>query len=383
LVGSRVRLGLIAGTLAVMGCEPGSSGATGPTVTDSAGVRFVAHRRDVEPPRFEMDSTALLRLGVEPDTVTLFGVLGGALLPGGDVLVADGRNFRLVRWSPDGVLRGTFGGQGDGPGEFQNMTWMQVTEAGVAVHDARLRRVTWLDPDGTLLRTTPFSVDPPEPPSGDAIIVRGGPLGVLGGGSMVGYDMAWADPRGEEGPLPMYADVAVFDSISRKVHPVGRFELLEQWEDPTNARFPIANRLEMPRIHWAARGDLLAITDAVGYRVDLLEGGRRATVVTEDRSRVPFEPDSLPAGYQVAADSLQAYRDVRIDGRRRIWVEPAVAEGTATRAWRVFDLDGTLVGALALPADAVVLDATDDRILLLRRSEYDEESVEVRELRTP
>jgi hypothetical protein len=94
-------------------------------------------------------------------------------------------------------------------------------------------------------------------------------------------------------------------------------------------------------------------------------------------------PDSIPEEYHLAADSLQAYRDVRVDARARLWVKPAVAPGIEATTWRVFDVDGMRVGQLSLPTDATILDATADLILLSRRSELDVESVELWDLTPP
>lgn len=64
-------------------------------------------------------------------------------------------------------------------------------------------------------------------------------------------------------------------------------------------------------------------------------------------------------------------------------MKPAVAPGTALTGWRAFSVDGEVVGELILPTDATLLDATSDRVLLLRRSDLDEESLEVRNLTSP
>jgi hypothetical protein len=200
---------------------------------------------------------------------------------------------------------------------------------------------------------------------------------------MIAYPMAYADPTGSAGPLPVHGDLAVYDSASTLVREIGRMTLIEWYEDPDIEGFPLANRMETPTVHWSARDDLMAITDVVRHRVDVLELGRRRTVIVEEGSRIPFVPDSIPDGYHLAADSLQAYRDVRVDAKARIWVKPAVTPGIETTTWRVFDVDGMRIGQLSLPTDATILDATADLIMLSRRSMLDEESVELWDLTPP
>lgn len=366
-----------------LGCEAPTPGPPEPVVRDSAGVRIVSHPPS-EGPLLSVAEAPRLRVGLDSaDSLTLFGVVGGALLPDGGVLAADAGNYRLIRWSRAGRVLEILGRQGAGPGEFQNISWLQLTDAGVAVYDARTRRISWFELGRGFVKSVRFAVERPDPPSANAVTASGAPFAVLNGSDFVGYAMAYAQPKGQAGPLPLLGDLSVFDSTSARSRPIGTFMLLEWYEDPGNDRFPIANRMETPRLHWSARGALLAISDAVGHRVSIVESGRLETVILESRSRLPFEPDSIPAEYALAADSLQAYRAVLVDGERRIWLESTATSDREPTTWRVFTADGTKLAELQLPPDADVLDASSDRILLLRRSELDEESLEVRDLLAP
>jgi hypothetical protein len=98
-------------------------------------------------------------------------------------------------------------------------------------------------------------------------------------------------------------------------------------------------------------------------------------VIRERRARAPFTPDSIPASYAVAADSLPAYQDLRVDGLHRIWARLTVDDDPAI--WRVFDESGTTLLDMALPVDARVLDADEGRLMLLRRDSLDVESVTI------
>lgn len=368
---------------AITGCDTSHAEFVGPMIGDSAGVRIVEHAES-EGVLFDVGSTALLEVGLgETTDLPLFGVAGGVLTRAGEFVVADAGNFRLVRWSIGGELLSITARQGDGPGEFQNITWMHPTDSGLALYDSRSRRISWFTMTGGFQRSVQFDVERPDPPSDDAIVASGGALGVVGPSKILGYPMAYADPAGEAGPLPFYGEVAVFDSTRSQPRPVGRFMLIEWYEDPSIEGFPMANRMETPVAHWSGRGDLIAIADAVSHRVDVLREGSRMTVILESRSRLSFSPDSIPSEYQLAADSLQAYRDICVDSERRIWVKPAVSEGEMMTRWRVFSEHGSRLGDLSLPTDAKVLDATESLILLLRRSELGEESVELWRLRAP
>lgn len=370
------------GLVAAIGCGGSRSDAPVTSVSDSAGVRFVEHGA-YDAASFELTVEPIRRLGVADGSLPLFRVAAGTLTPSGEALVADAGNYRVLRWSSDGAPLGAFGSQGDGPGEFQTIAWMHAVGSTLVLYDSRLRRISWFDMAGELLRTTPFAVERPEPPTPDAIVASGSALTVTPSSEIVGYPLSYADPDQEAGVLPLRGDLQLYDSTSAPLRPIGRFTLVEWYEDPTLDRFPIANRMETPVTRWAGRDGFMAMTDPAAHRVDVLTDGVRSAVIRESRARIAFEPDSIPEEYDLAADSLQAYRDVRIDGEHRVWVRPAVADGVPVTRWRVFSRTGDRLGDLELPADATVLDATASSILLLRRSALDEESVEVWGLRSP
>jgi hypothetical protein len=374
---------LLVTTFALAACDASPARVAEPTVQDSAGVRIVEHA-PASAPTFTLGTEPLVRIGdTGADELTLFGIAGGVLQPGVGFTVADGGNYRLLRWSLEGELLGMAGRRGEGPGEFQTVAWLQPVGGTLAVYDSRARRISFFDPDGTFLRSIQLDMDPPEPKTDDGIWASGSALAVTGSSEMIAYPMAYADPVGEAGPLPVYGDLAVYDSLTAPVRALGSLTLLEWYEDPSMEGFPLANRLETPRLHWSGRDDAMVIADVVDHRLDVFEAGHRTTVVLESRARLPFRPDSIPDEYHLAADSLQAYRDVRIDGMGRIWVKPAVTAGDPTTVWRIFGLAGARLGDLALPTDATVLDASGDLILMSRRSALDEESVELWALHEP
>jgi hypothetical protein len=64
---------------------------------------------------------------------------------GGGILIADGINFRLLRYSPQGALLASHGRQGTGPGEYELIEWMGRCGTQTIVFDLMLRRFTLLD----------------------------------------------------------------------------------------------------------------------------------------------------------------------------------------------------------------------------------------------
>jgi hypothetical protein len=69
------------------------------------------------------------------------GVTSVALGPDGDVYVADGRNFEVRVFGPDGAHRRTFGREGEGPGEFQALSSLAWAGDMLLTMDPMLGRV--------------------------------------------------------------------------------------------------------------------------------------------------------------------------------------------------------------------------------------------------
>lgn len=72
--------------------------------------------------------------------------------PDGTRYILDGKDARILRFAPDGSYLGSFGRQGEGPGEFQNLTGMTLMPDGdLLVADDGSRRLSRFSVDGEFL----------------------------------------------------------------------------------------------------------------------------------------------------------------------------------------------------------------------------------------
>jgi len=342
-------------------------------VTDSAGIRIVRNL-GASGVRGQLSSVPSATIGT--DSLTLYQVAGGILTSdGGFVLVSSG-DQQLLYFDGDGAFVRRAGARGDGPGEFQSISWIRGrADGGLTLADARANRVTALGAAGELMWVRPFNPTVPPKPDPRAFITPPSPLAALDDGRILGFPVTFTIPDGVAGPMPTVGTLMLYAPDLTQLADLGPVTLIMHWEDPT-AQMPFARYLGAARVHFAARGDRFAYTDIVGPSVNVVDGGARTMIIRENRSRHPFVPDSIPRG-AFAVDSLPTYQDIKVDARGRVWTLVAPPSEGVDREWRLFGVDGVAVGSLLLPADAVLLDADDTRVLLLRRDDFEVETVEL------
>ena len=178
-------IGVSAFVFVASGCES-QAASWGAVVFDSAGVRIV----EVGPGFPGVVKTRVLAnepdvvIGVrEDDPGTIVSkVTDVAWLGRSRIAVADEGGDDIFVFDSAGYHVGTWGGRGDGPGEFGRLAWLRAKAPdSLAAGDARSRRVTVFDARGTFVRSIGTRRDAGE--SSGSIPPQ--PLGLLGDGSVV------------------------------------------------------------------------------------------------------------------------------------------------------------------------------------------------------
>ena len=97
-----------------------------------------------------MDAVPALVVGGESSgpTSDIFNVVGTVRLSDGRIVIADGAP-RLLVLDSMGTYLETWGGPGDGPGEFRRISWIQLVPGdSIVVYDSRMARVHFFTGDG-------------------------------------------------------------------------------------------------------------------------------------------------------------------------------------------------------------------------------------------
>jgi hypothetical protein len=315
-------------------------------------------------------------------------------------VVANGGSESLLLFDRAGLPRGHAGGEGGGPGEFRELTFLSVGSGdSLFVYDNREHRLSAFDATGTFTRSVTLrEVD---------AMGRADQVGVLGSGEIVG-----AFHRRTEG-VGLVRDsllVVLFDPSGGAAVTLGVFpHLYTHWGPHPipggagTAAFPLPvafSSLAAMSVHdasiYVGLADRLALIrlDRTGTRRITRQQEAPGAVTEAHRQRlftalaargVPEReleilrqlrgPTTLPAfGYEplTASYDEQAMLVTDLDG---LWLQPFQLPDSAGAAWWRFDARGFYEGMVTLPARFRPTAVRGNVVLGVYRDSTDIESV--------
>ena len=387
------RLPTLAILSAALACESPPTIATA-TVADSAGVRVTdlgpAPLEWVERRALAGEPELVIRSGEDDRATMLSDVRDVEVLTGGRVAVINGSGNEILVFDAAGEHIATWGGTGDGPGEFRSLEWLaSLPPDSLAAGDRRLRRVTILDSDGRFARSFATAVDPgsrPVPPR---------PLGLLADGSMIAafFDL----PAAVEGSARPAVEIVAASSTGDTFSTVGT------WPGDEVALFQQDGQLQVTqapfgrRLHIATTPDGVWIADDDRWEMRKYSArGVLRMIVRSSASPAPVTDELLEAliaeRYRYAAQ-VPTLEDLKRDQREivqhtttpgfgtiRGTTEGGVAVGefsqdtTSPRVWITVDRGGA-VGAVELPAGLDVMRWGPDWVIGVVRDALDREEI--------
>ena len=167
----RDRFAAVIVTLAAMACQQDKQASTGlrSEVRDSAAIRIIANPRPPDGSRLPW------RIGPEPtisigaregeEAYLLYIVRDATMLSDGRILVANGGTGEIRVFDTSGTHVATWGGEGEGPGEFGNL-WQIEPWPGdsIIAWFAPRMGISVFDAHGRFARTFTLVADPGTPP---------------------------------------------------------------------------------------------------------------------------------------------------------------------------------------------------------------------------
>ncbi|MYA10582.1 MAG: hypothetical protein F4087_04685 [Gemmatimonadetes bacterium] len=402
-------------TLAAACGDPGAGDtpATGVVVTDSAGIEVVDISAEVLDalPVWTFSGEPMLTIGkTTGEDPYLFARIQDALrLPGGEIVVLEGFDFEFRIFGADGLFRASFGGRGEGPGEFGEIVGLSKrTQGGIAVADNRLRRVTLFDDQGVVSASRSTACP------ADGWYFNDISLCYFGGFTADGAAF-WYGTRRSGGRQPGINPGAlqrtpggirylalrsgdstqVIDSVSGR----SRARVV-QMRGGVPALWSVPEIFE-PEGHWAFGPRSVALGESARFEIRLRDSSgelRRVLRVAREPEFVTsaqldsirllmgtpasISPEDLALQY---LDDVQAggqipfFSELRFDDAGRLWVAdyvpPRVLLLPDTIWWTVFDRDALPLARMATGRSDNILELGEDHVLLRETDEMDVQRV--------
>lgn len=362
-------------------------GCTGPAAEDTSGL-----------PVTDVVIVGDVVLSASPDFVVgtsdddpLHIVMSGLFGPQDRLLIAHEGAQAIAEYDGAGSAIRTIGRAGEGPGEFSRPRSLHaVSLDSFGVWDNALQRFTVFDSTGTVATTTSFAAQPGSP---------GRTLDLYSLGSDAFYSTSGnlTEGQGQAGLSRASHRIAVLDRTGARTAGGQRVAGSESYSDEGWGLPPLFTHKFL-----VATADDHAYIGS-GRGVSVVEYDRTATavrrlhlpLVRHPISRSEYEQvrenflTRVPAPNRdryrnmldaVAPDSFPGYTVLVGSATGKLWVKRFALPDSATE-WLVFDPRTATAWKTTLPYGAIVLTATDDRVAILVRDEFDREIVRVHVIR--
>ncbi len=331
-----------------------------------------------------IDSDPLLTIGDKPEDA-LFRVVGVALV--GDALVVAEASSNTLRYYDRGTgeLLRTTGGDGEGPGEYQALVFLQAVEDRLYTFDFANRRLTVLGAAGAVEKTV--TIQPWEGyPYPDV-------AGVFADGSML-VASSVQRPEGVEAPtvrrIPWI--LARYDSTGTFVDSLGHYLAGEGLLVPFGRGGAATSRWPGPFRRAASSGvlgDEYYIRDNMEFAIPIFD--RTGALVRELGFGAGPEPravtrkdrdlfEELDGAESWERPEFYPYHSGIRELNGLIWVHQYHWWESPGERWTLYSKEGERVGEVASPENLWVAAADGDVVAILRRDELDVELVELRRL---
>ncbi len=373
--------------------------------SDSAGIEIVTNRGSpASLPAWSLE--LLLDIGGDLDDPDqqLFGVVDAALLSDGRIVAANAGMHELRYFAPDGALERSVGGEGEGPGEFRLLSFVDVApDDSVFVSDPRQRRVSVFTSAGDFARH--FSLVPPNEGALPRYLAR------FADGRIAASLFNVVSPQEIEDGRVLRGDATylVYAADGTGAQTVGTLPSLPSYVRMfrTRGQLSAVGIESIPfatgaRAAFGPQGFALGTGDAYEIRVHGRDAtlrrlirwpGERAVVTPEliealvrERAGETEDPEARREARESLSDlplpeRLPAYDDLSLDRLGYVWAREPLRPGETRVRWTVFDTSGAMSARVELPRDFTAYEIGADHVLGRFEDELGVEHVQLHRLR--
>lgn len=366
------------------GAGDGAAAGLGVVIEDSAGVTIVTNDPPAPDSRLPWQFSAQPSLSIgsvdSGGADQLFRVVDATRLPDGRIVIANTGSNELRGFNADGTHVGTWGGRGEGPGEFTSFSPTAVARwpgDSIAAPNPWGTRVSLFDRDGNHGRDVPLDASLLNVvdllPDGKIFTSGSGGMHreMRGSSGLVRSRADWAvlAPDGtlhaSLGIFPGSEFWAVFGEdgtiAGGQPHPFGRGTLGAVWADLV--AIGVQDSYEIKA--FAGDGTLVRIVRRAGdleqptrADQDAYFAERFADWPEEQRTRALNGVTDMPL-----VESYPAFAEILSDRTGYLWVREYRASGAGDAVWAVFDPEGRIQGLVETPVGLRTFEIGEDYIL--------------------
>ena len=371
--------------LVLPSCQGGDSGPPLVVQRDSAGIEIIEAMRPLwgDSAGWRIDPDPLVDLTLTGSGPAHEFYRSGSMKqrPDSSLVIVDRASREVRLFSATGEFWGSFGGRGDGPGEFDRL--QRIENAGDTLLALGAGRVAVVSPDLAVLGTfnvNRFAID----------------LHYLGGGRVL--------PESNPPPLQqarvsglvrLPEPLVLLDLEGTQIDSIGETRGNESYVHARDDEYGAAEPLFGKASHIDAlggrifrgssdmmqveeldtSGSLVRILRVPGYPLEL----SNAVIGAERAARLEAVPAAMPAFLRRMVEDFPtpatrpAYDNILVDPSGAVWLElyRGNSEQDQPEEWLVLDADGTWLGNVAIPDRFTISDITMDTVLGVWRDELD------------
>jgi hypothetical protein len=311
----------------------------------------------------------------------LDGIVDIARLSDGRIVIADGAQ-RLLFFGSDGSYLLTVGREGQGPGEFTGLAWIQILDADtILAYDSRQRRGALFASDGALAGTITH-------PASASRLVGRAPDGTLVGSQQVSPPLVPGILRPTYLLLHLNAQGEVLDTVAS----VPGTELFYNGIEGPNFMGAILRETHFafgPEEILVATGDRFEVM-AIGTTGAHAVRSLRSSSSDSTRLLAPADVEAALGserwveaimGLLPADQRLPLTHEIVLDDVGWIWVEHYAPSDTTAHTWSALDLDSEAVVDVVLPPRFTPFQIGQDFVLGVARDTLDVEWVHMHALK--
>jgi hypothetical protein len=296
----------------------------------------------------------------------------------GNIFVVDRQVNHVIRFNPEGELVATFGGPGEGPGEFRYMSNMFVARDTLYIYDFQNARLTVLSYDErgplTMERMIDIEIQEGRIPrgvlmAGDKFLVEGFTMDETGQQNgfvaLLNHDGSLHNPYFMPLRAPETFPIRYMD---RDMHLPRPFRRLSHYRVTDEALFYYAWNDSVRVQVYDMSGNL---RNTIRYDIEY----RKADMADFDFTRFPPEFRRFFEG--AAPETKSAFDNLMVDDMGRVWVNLGDIADPETDQWIILNADSELESAFELPRRVRYFQVVGNRIFGIDRDEDGQQRIKV------